>query len=75
MENEKMTTRTKKVYKFRKGDMVTLDDIYDIQGLADGDWWEKTGDDLPKHLQSKDIEMSESLVCTKTVKITIIVER
>ena len=32
-------------YKFKKGDRVHLDTIYTIQGLGDGRWWSKEGDD------------------------------
>lgn len=27
------------IHKFKKGQIVTLDEIYDIQGLGE-DWWE-----------------------------------
>jgi hypothetical protein len=57
--------RAREVYKFKKGQKLSLDSIYVIQGLADGNWWEKEGGD----------DMSENIICTDNIKITIIVER
>jgi hypothetical protein len=65
---------TSKTYTFKKGEKFSLDDIYEIQGLGGGDWWKNVGDDLQEHRRSIDLEMSESLVCTKTIKITVTVE-
>lgn len=31
-------------YKFRKGEVYHLDDIYLVQGLGGGDWWEHIKD-------------------------------
>lgn len=66
-------TVTSTTYSFKKSETFSLDDIFEIQGLGGGDWWEKTGEDLPEHLRH-DIGMSESLICTKTIKITITVD-
>lgn len=62
--------KTKKVHTFKKGDRFTLDQIWNIQGLAGGDWWEKTGEDV----EAADIDLGEDLICTRDIKITIIVE-
>lgn len=49
-------------YSFTKGEKVQLDDIYNIQALAGGNWWEREdGED----------ELSESLIITRTIKIKI----
>lgn len=60
------------IYQFRKGQRLHLDDIYHIQGMGSG-WWEKTGDDLPEY-DKDEIDLSESIVITRDVKITITVE-
>lgn len=65
---------SKKTYKFVVGDLFALDSIYNIQGLADGDWWERTGEDLPECKREADMDMSEFLRCTRDVIITVIVE-
>jgi hypothetical protein len=31
--------RTVETHEFRKGQKLTLDEIYNIQGLAGGNWW------------------------------------
>lgn len=51
-------------YKFKKGDLVRLDDIYEIQALAGGDWWERAPD-------AKDPDSGEDLIITKDVEIRI----
>jgi len=50
----------KHTYEFRKGQRLRLDQIYIIQGLANGDWWEKDGDDL-----------SEDIIIIRSIKIEI----
>jgi len=30
----------KEVYKFKKGELLSLDSIYDVQGIGGNDWWE-----------------------------------
>jgi hypothetical protein len=50
----------KHTYVFRKGQRLWLDQIYIIQGLANGDWWEKEGDDF-----------SEDIIITRSIKIEI----
>lgn len=62
--------RRKEVYTFTKGQQFTLDQIYTIQGLGGGDWWEKADDDM----SAFERDMSESLICTRSIKITIIIE-
>lgn len=44
-----MTGRKKKIvkiekYKFKKGQQLHLDEIYTVQGLAGGDWWDAEED-------------------------------
>ncbi len=56
------------VHSFKKGQRLMLDDIYVIQGLDGGDWWQKTGTDVR---ESDNKEFGEELVCTRTVTITI----
>jgi len=49
------------IYKFKRGQEIRLDNIYDIQALAGGDWWEHT-----------DAEgLSESIIITKDIEIII----
>ena len=54
---------TTEQYKFTKGQRLHLDDIYFIQGLAGGNWWEPD-----------DKEGSDSITITKDVKIRITYE-
>ena len=61
--------KTRDVYEFREGDRFTLDDIYAIQGLGGGDWWERTGEDTA----ARSSDLSEDLVCTRDIKIVIII--
>lgn len=63
----------KKVYKFKKGEIVSLDDIYVIQGLGHGDWWEKTGKDVDDS-DPMGTDMGEEIIITKDIKITITIE-
>lgn len=64
--------KTKEIHSFKKGQSIDLDHIYHIQGLGGGDWWEKTGRDVPSQ---KDIDLGENLICTKTIKIIISIEK
>lgn len=54
-------------YKFKKGQELHLDQIYDIMGLAGGRWW--TADD--PHLEGgsggEDVTILEDI----TIKITV----
>lgn len=52
-------------YTFKKGQVVTLDDIYAIQGLAGGDWWDA---DSPNELEGS---RGEIVTITRNIKITI----
>lgn len=36
--------KEKDKYRFKQGDTLHLDDIYNISGLAGGDWWEPVPD-------------------------------
>ena len=49
-------------YKFKKGEVIQLDHIYEIQGLAGGDWWTRQDD------------MDEELTVTRDIEIKIIVK-
>ena len=60
--------RTREIHKFQVGDRFTLDDIYIIQGLGSGDWWERTGEDTDAS------DLGEDLICTRNITITIIIE-
>lgn len=62
----------KQVYRFRKGQITHLDHIYKIQGLAGGDWWEKTGGDvsMPDYMG---LGMGDEIIITRDIEITIIV--
>ena len=35
----------KESYKFTKGDILMLDQIYTIQGVGSGKWWKHVNDD------------------------------
>lgn len=61
--------RTKEIHEFKKGQKVHLDDIYEIQGLAEGKWW-KAVDPFDALDESED-----EVTITEDIKITIIVER
>lgn len=50
----------KQKFNFKKGQLIHLDTIYDIQGLAGGDWWEHCDNDI-----------GDDLIITKNVSITI----
>ena len=60
--------RTQKTYRFLIGDDFTLDDIFEIQGLGGGDWWEKVPD------AGNNLDLSENCRCIRNIKITVIVE-
>lgn len=62
---EGFMARKQKTHKFKKGDHIHLDQIYDIQGLGGGDWWESDGTEG---------EDGDNLIITKDIKITVIVE-
>jgi hypothetical protein len=52
----------KEQYIFKMGQKVHLDEIYEIQGLGGGDWWER------KDLNN---DFDEDLVITRDITITI----
>jgi hypothetical protein len=62
-------TVTTTIYKFKKGQETHLDEIYFIQSLDDGDWWQ--------HLDFDDRENSfghgdgDELVITRNITIEI----
>ncbi len=57
----------KNTYRYRQGDEFPLDEIYAIQGLGGGDWWEKISDG------ARDLDMSDICRCTRDIKITVVV--
>lgn len=62
----------KEVYKFKKGQKIHLDEIYNIQGLA-SDWFEE--DYSPdRGPGSSRRGLTDNLVVTKNIKFTIIIE-
>ena len=62
----------KEVFKFKKGQITDLDSIYNIQGLAGGDWWEKTGNDVDK-FDPMGSDMGDEVIITRNIEITITV--
>ena len=46
-------------HKYKKGQKLVLDYIYDIQGLAGGNWWEPV------------VEGGEEIIIVKDVEIVI----
>jgi hypothetical protein len=67
-----MMTTNKTVYKFKKGQITVLDNIYAIQSLGSGDWWEKTGNDVdPSDKMGADL--GDEIIITRDIEITIIV--
>ncbi len=36
--------KDKRVWRFKKGDITSLDSIYEINGLWNSDWWEPVND-------------------------------
>jgi len=51
-------------YKYKSGQHVSLDEIYGIQGLDGGDWWDPISD-----------ELDDELIITDDITIIIKVER
>lgn len=60
-------------YKFKRGQRVSLDQIYTIQGLAGGDWWDKADDD-GKPSRDYEFDLSEECIITRNIEITITVK-
>jgi hypothetical protein len=58
-----MTTTT--TFRFKKGQQLHLDEIYDIQGLAGGHWWERDEPD----------EYCDDLHIVEDITIKIVVTR
>ena len=57
-----MKVRKLITYKFKKGQEIRLDTIYDIQALGGGDWWKPINEE----------KGGEDVIITKTIEITII---
>lgn len=62
----------REIFRFKKGKITSLDQIYIIQGLGGGDWWEKTGNDVD---DKKDIDLGEEVVITRNIEIEIIIRQ
>lgn len=58
--------KTTNTYKYKKGQEVHLDDIYDISGLAGGDWWAK----IKEETQIK-TDLSDDCRITRDIEIKI----
>lgn len=58
---------TTEKHSFKKGQQMHLDEIYDIQGLADGDWWDFEGE-VGIFGPDDDIKIVEDIEITITVK-------
>lgn len=50
----------KEMYVFKRGCLYGLDEIYVVQGLADGDWW-----------QPYESDKSDTVICVSSVRIII----
>jgi hypothetical protein len=66
-----MTKKTE-THIFKKNQIMQLDDIYTIQGLGGGDWWEKTGGDVSE-FDSIGNDIGDEIIITRNIKITITV--
>lgn len=71
-----MTRTQTTTYKFKRGQLVSLDQIYTIQGLAGGDWWDKVDDGISQRTKNRQLELdlSEECVITRNIEITITVK-
>lgn len=67
-----MTTKETKVFRFYAGQVLHLDQIYNIQGieLGTGQWWKKVGE--VEGYEGDDL--GDEVVITKNITITITVE-
>ena len=61
--------KTTETHKFKRGQKLHLDEIYHIQGLADGKWW--TSDDP----NDDDGNQGEEVEIVEDITITIIASR
>lgn len=50
------------IHIFKKGQKLQLDDIYNIQGLAGGDWWRR---------ENLNDDCDENIVITRNITIEI----
>ena len=62
-------------HNFRKGQVTSLDQIYAIQALAGGDWWEPSLDADSNGIAAKGAAAThasgETILITRTLSITI----
>ena len=56
-------------YKFKKGDRVSLDEVYDIQALIPNDAYDQ--DDYSDYVIGGDNDSGESILFLKNVTITV----
>jgi hypothetical protein len=61
---------TTEKYKFKKGQVLHLDDIYLIQGLGDGKWW-----DASDPHSENDIDRGEIVTIVEDIEFTIKIKR
>lgn len=62
-------TITVEKYKYKKGQKLHLDDIYLIQGLGDGKWWDASDP------HSNDTEQGEKVTIIEDIEITITIKK
>ena len=56
--------KSRQIFKYKKGQKLHLDQIYNISGVLETDWWEHIDED----------GCGDEVLITKDVKITIIEE-
>lgn len=60
--------KTKEKYEFRKGQILQLDDIYHIQGIGGGRWWNADDPDDPNGSSGEKVEILEDIKITITIE-------
>lgn len=68
---------TTEIYKFKKGEITSLDSIYEIQGLGGGRWWEKVKEkaNYVNTTEEQATDMSDDIVIVEDIEIKIIINR
>jgi hypothetical protein len=66
MKETKEDRSGREKYSFKAGQELYLDDIYSIQGLAGGDWWEHKEDEGDIYTVPGDV-----IIITRNVTISI----
>lgn len=62
--------KKEEVFRFKKGEILSLDKIYIIQGLGGGDWWEKVDGE-----NDYATDVGEEVIITRDIEIKIIVKQ